>query len=62
MPPEQMFETIKRQLIEGAKLKTFPGVSAAESDLLSGELEEAVTVLATMAGEQISHVLKQRKK
>jgi hypothetical protein len=61
LSPLEIFKMIKRQLIEGARAKTWPGRPAVEGDTLSAELEERVTLLADMAGEQIEHVLKHQK-
>jgi hypothetical protein len=62
LDPAKMLETIKKQLSEGAKKLTFPGHDPATSDLLAAELEDALALLATMASEQINHVLKYSRK
>lgn len=62
LDPVKMLETIKNQLISGAKKQTFPDFDPAMSDLFSAELENALTLLATMADEQIAHVQKHQKR
>jgi hypothetical protein len=46
--PAGMFEETQRQWIEGAKKKTFGGDDPVFSDLLSAELEEALSRLVEM--------------
>jgi hypothetical protein len=62
LDPAKMLATIKKQLIEGAQKQTFSDYDPAMSDLLSAELESAVSLLIEMANGQINHVLKQRGK
>jgi hypothetical protein len=50
--PADLYERIRKQIIEGAKARTFP-TDAATSDLLSAELEDAVTRLMDMAKSQM---------
>ena len=56
--PLQFLETIRNQIVEGARRRTFPHADPAMSDLLSAELEVAMTRLVAMVGEQINLVLK----
>lgn len=46
--PREIFPAVRRATIEGAKKRTFAGVDAAESDLLSAELETAINRLYKM--------------
>jgi hypothetical protein len=60
--PMEYAETVRRQMTAGARQRAFPEVGdAALSDLLSAELEAAVTRLAGMASEQISVALRNRR-
>jgi hypothetical protein len=54
--PVALLNRIRDQMIEGAKNRTFPGYDAAMSDLLSAELESAVTRLMDMGSEQITRL------
>jgi hypothetical protein len=51
--PQNLLARTRQQMIEGARQWTFPGFDAVQSDLLSAELEAAVTRLMDMVGEQI---------
>jgi hypothetical protein len=46
--PQQLFETIKSQTLSAAKVKAFPGLDPAMSDLLSAELESGLERLLGM--------------
>jgi hypothetical protein len=59
--PLKFLEMIGNQLIEVAGRRTFPRADPAMSDLLSAELEAAITRLVAMVGEQINLVLKAQK-
>jgi hypothetical protein len=59
--PHSFFRLVKKQMIDGAKQRTFSGVDAATSDLYSAELEGAVTRLMDMVSSQIAIGLKSRK-
>ena len=39
--PQELLERTRRQMIEGARRRTFDGLDAAQSDLFSAELEAA---------------------
>jgi hypothetical protein len=52
--PAALLNQIRGRMIEGAKSRTFPGYDAAMSDLLSAELEAAVTRLMDMGTAQIT--------
>jgi hypothetical protein len=53
--PQELLERTRRQMIEGARRRTFDGLDAAQSDLFSAELEAAVTRLMDMVAEQMRH-------
>jgi hypothetical protein len=53
--PVDLFVKIRDQMIEGARKQAFPDLDPAESDVLSGELEAAVSRLVEMAGTKILH-------
>jgi hypothetical protein len=50
--PDDLFEKIRAQIIDGARHRTFP-TDASTSDLLSAELEDAVTRMMGMANSQM---------
>jgi hypothetical protein len=56
--PVSLFDQIQKQMIAGAKKRTFPEVGAAMSDLYSAELENAVTRLTDMVRAQMRIGLK----
>jgi len=53
--PDDLLAKIHQQMIEGARKKTFPGLHAAQSDVISSELEAAVDRLLGMVGMQMRH-------
>jgi hypothetical protein len=59
--PMKVVTRLSDQMLAGARVKGFPEVDPAMSDLLSAELESAVSRLANMASEQIRFVLKNRE-
>jgi hypothetical protein len=59
--PLQFCETIRNQIVEEARRRTFPQTGPAMSDLLSAELEAAATRLVAMVSEKITQVLQARK-
>ena len=60
--PLELLDEIRQQMIFGARQRPFPGFDAAQSDLLSAELEGAVDRLLGMASEQISRGLRGRER
>jgi hypothetical protein len=62
LAPLELCKKATDQMIGGARQRTFPQFDPAMSDFLSGELEAAVTHLASMAGSQISAALEHRSK
>jgi hypothetical protein len=55
-PPPGSFEKTRAAWLEGAKKQTFRGADAAESDLLSAELEIALERLASMQKSHLARV------
>jgi hypothetical protein len=51
--PQELLARTRRQMIEGAKQRTFEGFDAAQSDLFSAELEAAVARLMDMVAAQM---------
>jgi hypothetical protein len=51
--PNELMKKTREQMISGAQQHTFPEVDPAMSDLLSAELEAAITRLMDMANSQI---------
>jgi hypothetical protein len=49
-----MLERLRRQALENARLKTFPALDPAMSDLVSAELESAVDRILGMAKELLA--------
>jgi hypothetical protein len=55
--PLAMVETLRQQMVGGARTHAFPGLDPAMSDLASAELEDAMNRLMDMVRAQISEVL-----
>jgi hypothetical protein len=51
--PTTFFSQMRAQMLAGARKRTFPGFDPSQSDLLSAELEAAVSRLLAMANEQM---------
>jgi hypothetical protein len=60
--PRAIFDGAKRQAIEGAQKQTFAGGDAAESDLLSAELQIALERLYDLIEHHLDSVQKSRRK
>ena len=58
--PAGLFGEIQKQMLTGARSLTFPDVDPAMSDMLSAEIEAAVSRLGAMVSEQISRGLRGR--
>ena len=58
--PQEFLEKMRAEMIEGSRRRTFPGFDAAQSDLLSAELEGAVDRLLGMASEQMQLGVRQK--
>jgi hypothetical protein len=58
--PNELMQKTRDQMISGARQHAFPEVDPAMSDLLSAELETAITRLMDMVGSQIDVLLRHR--
>jgi hypothetical protein len=58
--PNELMTKTRDQMIAGARQRTFSEVDPAMSDLLSAELEAAVTRLMEMANSQIAMLQRHR--
>ena len=56
--PSGAFQEVQNQMLTGARGLTFPGIDPAASDLLSAEIEDAVSRLGAMVSEQIGVALR----
>jgi hypothetical protein len=60
--PREVFDAVKRQAVEGAKKRTFPGFDAAYSDLIAAEFEAALARLYSMIQHHLDTVRKRHTK
>jgi hypothetical protein len=59
--PLGLASELRQQMVQGARIRGFPGLDPAMSDLASAELEGALDRLMRMVSEQINVALQARK-
>jgi hypothetical protein len=60
--PREIFDAVKKQAIDGAKMFAFPGLDAAYSDLVSAEFQAALERLYSMIQHHLDTVQKHQRK